>query len=321
MHTVRTRQDKQEEEWSIPSNVGRRDNNTERCELPRAPLAPPSSDDRLFTDWSSIDSPRERTSPHNASVRDIVPNISQPDNQTVQPGSEPARIEAMGNTLSDVMTFPSNYQQLNQVGTRLIDRETNMSDVEVRYQREETRVDDSSNDEVIIPSNRNAQIPVFHSNVSSYDTELTGGSHMRICETEMVPQLEGPMSVCSRRRMPENERTEQESSWRTAVTHRREYPDESSNNSHSGQRTYDDRRPPGRRYQEGSGRPPDGGNNCDRGYFRRGRSLIEVEDPLIMEDPWMMEEPLMMEDPLKMDDIQDTLEDEDHLVHQDPLDQ
>ena len=52
-------------------------------------------------------SPRERMSPQNASVRDIVPNINQPDNQTVQPGSEPARIEVMGNTLGDVMTFPS----------------------------------------------------------------------------------------------------------------------------------------------------------------------------------------------------------------------
>ena len=65
-----------------------------------------------------------------------MPNINQPDNQTVQPGSEPARIEATGNTLSGVMTFPSTCQQLNQVGTRLIDRETNMSDIEVRPQGE-----------------------------------------------------------------------------------------------------------------------------------------------------------------------------------------
>ena len=79
-----------------------------------------------------------------------------------------------------------------------------MSDIEVRSQREETRVDDSSNDEVIIPSNRNAQIPVSHSDVSLYDTELTGGSCMRTCDTEMVPQLDGPISVCSRRRMSEN---------------------------------------------------------------------------------------------------------------------
>ena len=90
----------------------------------------------------------------------------------------------------------------------------------MRSQREETRVDDSSNDEVIIPSNRNAQIPVSRSNVSSYDTKLTGGSCMRTLDMEMVPQLDGPMSVHSRRRMSENERTEQESSQRTVVTHR-----------------------------------------------------------------------------------------------------
>ena len=54
--------------------------------------------------------------------------------------------------------------------------------------------------------------------------------------------------------------------------------------------------------------------------------LMEVEDPLIMEDPLMMENPLMMEDPLMedplgMDKIQDALEDENHQVHQDLLDQ
>ena len=108
--------------------------------------------------------------------------------------------------------------------------------MEVRSQREETRVDHSSNDEVIISSNRNVQIPVSHSNVSSYDTKLTGGSCMRTRNTEMVPQLDGPISVCSRRRMSENARTEQESSQRTAMTHRKEYPDESSNDSHSGRR-------------------------------------------------------------------------------------
>ena len=118
-------------------------------------------------------------------------------------------------------------------------------------------MDNSSNDEAIVPSNRDVQMPV---------------SHTRTHNTEMIPQLDGPMSVCSRRRMSENERMEQESSRRTAVTHRREYPDESSNDLYSGQRTYDDRRPPERRYQEGSGRPPDGGNNHDRGYSRRGRS-------------------------------------------------
>ena len=70
-------------------------------------LLPPPTDDRLFTDWSSIDSPRERTSQHDVSARNTEPNINQPDNQTEQPGSEPARSEARGNTLGDVVTLSS----------------------------------------------------------------------------------------------------------------------------------------------------------------------------------------------------------------------
>ena len=109
VQTVRTQQDRQEEEWSIPTNVGRRENDTERHESPRAPPppAPPPIEDRLFTDWSSIDSPRERMSQCNISARNTQLNINQTDNQTNQPRSELARIEAMGNIPSDVMTFSS----------------------------------------------------------------------------------------------------------------------------------------------------------------------------------------------------------------------
>ena len=115
--------------------------------------------------------------------------------------------------------------------------------------------------------------------------------------------------------MSENARTEQESFQRTAVTHRREYPDESSNNSHSGRRAHNDRRPPERRYQEGSGR-------------HQMEEIIEIEDISRRGRPPDRngglpdkEDPLMMEDPLEMDDIQDTQEDKDHQVHQDPLEQ
>ena len=65
----------------------------------------------------------------------------------------------MGNTLSDVMTFPSACQQPSQVVTRYIDRETNMSDVEVRTQREEMRIDNMSSNEVIISNDRDTQMP------------------------------------------------------------------------------------------------------------------------------------------------------------------
>ena len=87
----------------------------------------------------------------------------------------------MGNTLGDVMTFSSACQQPSQVGTRLIDRETNTSEVEVRTHREETRIDNLSS------NNRDIQMPTFHSGLSSHDTDIIGGSPIRICTADMIP--------------------------------------------------------------------------------------------------------------------------------------
>ena len=289
---ARIQQDRQEEEWSIPSNVEWRENDTERRESSRAPPAPPPSEDRVFTDWSSSASHRERTSPQNTSERDVVPNINQPDNQTAQPGSEPAKIEVMGNTLSNVLTYPSTSRQLNQVGTRLIDRETITSDIEVRSQREEMRVEDSSNDEVIMSCHRDVWMPVTRSNLSLYDTELSGGSHIRTHNIDIIPQLDGPRSIHSRRRTSENARIEQESFCRTAMTCGIEHPDDSSNNSHSYRRAYDDQRPPmRRRYHGGKGRPPDRESSQDRGYPGRGRPPDNGRPPDRSGGPQMVEGP------------------------------
>ena len=68
----------------------------------------------------------------------------------------------MGNTLSDVMTLPSTHQQPSQVDTRLIDRETNTSEVEVRTQREETRIN------ILSSNSRDIQMPTSHSGISSH---------------------------------------------------------------------------------------------------------------------------------------------------------
>ena len=132
VHTMRNQQDRQEEEWSVLTSIERREDDTVRQESQRAPPTPPLSEDRLFIDWSSLDSPQARTSPQNASVRETEQDINQPDDQTNQPGSEPAQIEAMGNALCDSVTSLSTHQQLDQVGTRLIDIGTNTSDIEVR---------------------------------------------------------------------------------------------------------------------------------------------------------------------------------------------
>ena len=177
----------------------------------------------------------------------------------------------MGNTLSDVMTFPSACQQPSQVGTRLLDRETNTSEVEVITQREETRINNLSSNEVIISNDRYTQMPTSCIGLSSYDTEITGGSHIRTCTKDMIPQLDGPASVHSQRRISENTGTEQETIQRSTVIPRGGYPDESNSNSHDNRRHHNGQRPSGRRYQDRSGRPPDRINNHDRGYSRKGR--------------------------------------------------
>ena len=65
------------------------------------------SEERLFTDWSSLESPRARTSPQNVPIRETGQSINQPDNQTTQPGSEPAQIGAIGNALHDDINVTS----------------------------------------------------------------------------------------------------------------------------------------------------------------------------------------------------------------------
>ena len=88
----------------------------------------------MFTDWSSLDSLEARTLPRNVSLREVEQNINQPDNQTIQPGTEPAQIEAIGDVPCDNMSSLSTCQQLDEVSVRQIEIETNISDREVRTQ-------------------------------------------------------------------------------------------------------------------------------------------------------------------------------------------
>ena len=260
--TDRSQPDRQEEDWSRPTNVERRENETERHETLQAPPpnVPPPMEDRLITDWSSIDSPRERVSQCNQSPRGIEPNVTQSVNQTEQPTVDPAGNEAMGNTLSDVMTIPSAHQQLSQVGTRFVDRETNMSEVEVRPQREETRTD------MMYSHSRYVQMSTSHSGLSSHETDIIGGSPLRPHVTDIMPQLDSHTSVHIRR--PAHEFVQ-----RTTTIPRGGYPDESDSDSHNNMRPHDEQRYSERRrhYHDRDGRPPDRGNDQERGYSRRGR--------------------------------------------------
>ena len=157
----------------------------------------------------------------------MEPNITQTDNQADQPRLELVRNEVMGNTLSDVTTLPSTCQQPGQVGTRLIDRETNMSEVELRTQREETRID------ILSSNDRDVQMPTSHSGISSHETDIIGGSPVRTHAMDIIHQLDSPTSVHTRRR------PEQEPIQRTTMLPRGGYPDESDSNSHDNRRPHD----------------------------------------------------------------------------------
>ena len=113
VQTGRTHPNRQKEDWSTPATTERRETDIGRHESPRAPPppAPPPTDERLFTDWSSMDSPRERISQCDNIARHAESNINQTDNQTEQPGPEPARSETRGNTLGDIVTLSSTCQQ------------------------------------------------------------------------------------------------------------------------------------------------------------------------------------------------------------------
>ena len=143
-----------------------------------------------------------------------------------------------------VMTASSTREQTNQVGTRISDHEPNTAVVEIRLTRDE---------EVIHAHNQGVQVPLPDGGISSHSTH-TEESIERTIMPNIMPQLDGPASVCTQRRQP------------LPITRRTTipgdgFPDDSDSDSH-GYRSHENRRYPGRRYhQERGGRPPDRENN------------------------------------------------------------
>ena len=120
---------------------------------------------------------------------------------------------------------------IDQVGTRLIDRETNTSEVDVRPPREEVRTD------IIHAHSKGIQVPSSSSDFSSH--------HMNIEESMarpripvIMPQLDGPASIRIKRRQPVP-------MARRTTLPGGGYPDESDSDS-LGHRSHEDRRYPGR---------------------------------------------------------------------------
>ena len=292
--TDRPQLTRQEDEWSLPPNVERRDD-TERQQTTQAspPAVPPPTEERLFTNWSSEGSPRERVNQQIQSARSV--DSRRTINQTEQSAREPGDDEVLRYVLSDVTTTPSARIQISQVGARFINQETNTCEVEIRPPREEARTD------IIHAHSKGIQVPSSNSELSSHDMNIDD-SIARPLLPVVMPQLDGPASVHVRRRQS------------VPVVRRKTiipgegYPDESDSDSRDN-RSCEDRRYPGRRrhYQDRGGRSLDREVNQDRGYPRRGRppnngGPPDDGGPQMMEDPLMVEDPLMMEDPQEMED-------------------
>ena len=81
---------------------------------------------------------------------------------------------------------------------------------------------------------RDVQMPTSHGSLSSHETDIIGGSPIRPHVTDIMPQLDGPTSICVRRRPA------QEFVQRTTTIPRGGYPDESDSDSHNNMRPHDE---------------------------------------------------------------------------------
>ena len=151
---------RQDDGWSSPTNIDRRED-TERHQTSQAPPSevPPPTEERLFTDWSSKNSPRERVAQYIQSARSIESHRTA--DQAEQIVRDPDDNEVLRYVLSDVTHTPSDQIQISQVGARFIDRETNASEVETRPPRVEARTDR------IHTHSKGIQVPSSNSELSS----------------------------------------------------------------------------------------------------------------------------------------------------------
>ena len=85
---------------------------------------PPPAEERLFTDWSSENFPRERVAQRVQSARSVESHRTA--NQAEQSVREPDNNEVLRYVLRDATHTPSDRIQISQVGARLIDREMNI---------------------------------------------------------------------------------------------------------------------------------------------------------------------------------------------------
>ena len=179
---------RQEDEWSIPP-IFERGDDAERHQIASTCFlaAPPPTEERLFTDWSSEGSPQDRNNQCIQLARSVEPRRTEPATR------EPEEEKAIRHVLSELSTTPSIQVQTDQVGTRFADRDTNTSVVDIRPTEEGGRAD------LIYAHSIGIQVPSASSELSSSivnEGDFMAGSHLPI----RLPQLDGPTSVHVKRK-------------------------------------------------------------------------------------------------------------------------
>ena len=104
--TDRSQPARQDDGWSSPTNIDRKED-TEKQQTSQVPPSevPPPAEERLFTNWSSENSPRERVAQRVQSARSIETHRTA--NQGEQTARDPEDNEVLRYVLSDVTPTPS----------------------------------------------------------------------------------------------------------------------------------------------------------------------------------------------------------------------
>ena len=260
MTSENDQRDRQDENWSMPTNMEER-NNIRQEPQGIAPGISPS--EGRFTNWSSLGSPHARTVPHDAPNREIEQSTNQPDQHIAQSGSVPMREEAArNNSQEEVIIPPRICQQPDEQSAQMIDTRTNTLNIEVRPQ--ELRMQEN----LVIPQLDGLPTIPGRNQGETLENIRTGqnyphdGTYLQRMTTSNKREYLGDSSGDNR-------------SYRS-----KRYPNQRGRPPDEGRYPDRDRRPPRRRRSQDDGRP-----------------LME-ENPLMVQDPLMMEDPLMeMEDP------------------------
>ena len=182
---------RQDDEWSSPSPIDVRRDDTERCQLvpTSSPVTPPPTEERLLPEWSSEGSPRERNVRRTQAAQNVEPQ------RTEIMTRESEREQAIRYRLNEVSITPSVQVQTDQIGPRLVDRGTNTTVVDIRP------VDEEAGDNIIPTHSIGIQMPSASSGLSSStmdERDFIAKPHLPI----RIPQLDGPSSVHVKRKLP-----------------------------------------------------------------------------------------------------------------------